>query len=185
MKRMPMSNLISPAGTRDIPREKQAQNLLCDVLLSFNKSASRYYWLVNHDQETMSSLMGITSDQYMRVMEVCGFYNSASPKKKWRKSPLLQWLNANSIQTFLYAHKGLEGKRIFLGIGNGCHPTNLNPKEQYDLHLEATHTNRRRPAISPVDKENIVALLSLCNEQDDSNKENVEVTTNKTTGSFN
>jgi len=45
--------------------------------------------------------------------------------------------------------------------------------------LKVTHTNRCRPEIFPVDKENIVTLLSLCNEQDDSNKENVESTANE------
>ena len=42
--------------------------------------------------------------------------------------------------------------------------------------MKVNHTNRCRPEIFPVDKENIVTLLSLCNEQDDSNKENVEST---------
>ena len=112
----------------------------------------------------MSSLMGITGDKYLRVMEICGFYKPGASKKKWNVKAMVQWLNGMDFKTTEYQPKGSASKCCFLLLGRGIYPK--GPEEQESDRLAVTYNNGHCMRCNIINQNNINDLLLLCDPPD-------------------
>ena len=56
--------------------------MLLSVLSKLNDCAEAFHWRVNGKVETLSELLSINKDEYVTVMQVCGFFGPNNIFKK-------------------------------------------------------------------------------------------------------
>ena len=71
----------------------EARKMLLSVLSKLDDCAEVFHWKVNGKVETLSELLSINKDEYVTVMQVCGFFGPSNIFKKTAFDDCLNGVN--------------------------------------------------------------------------------------------
>ena len=118
--------------------EPTPREILADLFSSLGKRAEVYHWRVNGNKETISDLLGITSQEMEGTFELCGFLKS----KKMSATVFNKWMgDFNLDQATLYAPKVAKGtdrdKGLYVRLGSMKKQNNImNSKNKFLVRLK-------------------------------------------------
>jgi hypothetical protein len=135
--------------------------MLLSVLSKLDDCAEVFHWRVDGKVETLSELLSINKDEYVTVMQVCGFFGPSNIFKKRAFDDCLNGANLGSTDQVKL--KGTTRPTFYLKVGR---PTQLsdikNAKKQLNDKIEATHENGRKPRILKTERQVVDLLVKRC-----------------------